>query len=44
MLTSSIAEALDLGFRVDGFWTAVLGSIIISVVSTIVGAVVEDDR
>ena len=33
LLTSELAEALDLGFRVDGFWTAVVGSIVISIVS-----------
>ena len=43
MLTSSIANALDLGFHVDGFWTAVGGSIVISVTSTILGAVLDDD-
>ena len=43
LLTSEIAQALDLGFRVDGFWTAVLGSIVITVVSTILGAVLTDD-
>ena len=42
-LTSEIAEALDLGFRVDGFWTAILGAIVISVVSAILGAVLDDD-
>ena len=33
LLTSSISDALGLRFTVDGFWTAVLGSIIISIVS-----------
>ena len=42
-LTSEIAEALDLEFRVDGFWTAFLGAIVISVVSAILGAVLDDD-
>jgi putative membrane protein len=43
LLTSKIAEALDLGFHVDGFWTAVGGSIVISITSTIMGAVLDDD-
>jgi putative membrane protein len=33
MLTSWLADKLDLSFHVDGFWTAVLGGLIISVVS-----------
>ena len=43
LLTSSIAGALDLGFHVDGFWTAVGGSIVISITSTVLGAVLSDD-
>ena len=43
LLTSSIAGALDLGFHVDGFWTAVGGSIVISIVSTILAAVLDTD-
>ncbi len=42
-LTSEIAQGLDLGFRVDGFWTTVFGAIVISIVSTILGAVLDDD-
>ena len=42
LLTSSIAGALNLGFHVDGFWTAVGGSIVISITSTVLGAVLED--
>ncbi|HYM51876.1 MAG TPA: phage holin family protein [Candidatus Dormibacteraeota bacterium] len=42
LLTSAISEQLQLGFVVDGFVTALLGAIIISIVgfilSTIVGA------
>jgi putative membrane protein len=43
MLTSSISDALGLSFSVDGFWTAVLGSIIISIVSAVLGALTSDD-
>ncbi len=43
MLTSSIARAIGLGFRVDGFLTAVLGAIVISFVSAVVGALLTDD-
>lgn len=42
-LTSRIAEGLDLGFRVEGFWTTVFGAIVISVVSAILGAILVDD-
>ena len=42
LLTSAIADGLDLGFHVDGFLTALLGSIVISIVSAVVGAVLPD--
>ena len=42
LLTAWLADAFDLGFQVDGFWTAVLGSIVITVVSWLFGAVLED--
>jgi putative membrane protein len=42
LLTSKIADSVGLGFHVDGFWTAVLASIVISIVSAIVGAVLPD--
>jgi len=32
MLTAWLAEAFDLGFHVDGFWNALVGSLIITVV------------
>ena len=32
MLTARLADAFDLGFHVDGFWNALLGSIIITIV------------
>ncbi|TJZ50231.1 phage holin family protein [Streptomyces piniterrae] len=33
LLTSFVAGKLDLAFSVNGFWTAVLGGVIISIVS-----------
>src|SRR3954470_2778857 len=39
LLTSKISESLDLGFHVDGFWTAVWGSIVISIGSMVLNAV-----
>ncbi len=45
LLTSWISDQLDLGFHVRGFWTAVFGAIVISIVSWIVGQVLpEPDR
>ena len=42
-LTSEIAAGLGLGFRVDGFWTTVLGALVISVVSAVLGGLLRDD-
>lgn len=43
MLTSWIAAQLDIPFHVDGFWpAAVVGSIVISVVTWIIGLVIPD--
>ncbi|QKW07846.1 phage holin family protein [Streptomyces sp. NA04227] len=33
LLTSWLADKLDVSFHVEGFWTAVLGGLIISIVS-----------
>jgi putative membrane protein len=43
LLTSWIAHAMGLGFHVDGLWTAILGAIVISIVSAVLGAVLKDD-
>lgn len=32
LLTSKIADAFDVGFKVNGFWAAVVGAIIITIV------------
>ncbi|MER5766992.1 phage holin family protein [Streptomyces sp. NPDC001985] len=42
MLTSWLADKLDLSFHVDGFWTAVLGGLIISIVSWALNVVLPD--
>ena len=39
LLTSRISESVDLGFHVDGFWTAVWGSIVISISSMVLNAI-----
>ncbi|MFX0593440.1 phage holin family protein [Melissospora conviva] len=43
MLTSWIGERLDLPFHVDGFWPAVLGALFVSVVTWILGAILDRD-
>lgn len=42
LLTSAISEAVGLDFRVDGFGTALLGSVVISLVLLVVTAVLPD--
>ncbi|MGP3980701.1 phage holin family protein [Streptomyces sp. KR80] len=44
LLTSWLAGELDLAFHVDGFWTAVLGGLIVSVVSWALNMALPDDR
>jgi putative membrane protein len=39
LLTGWLARQFDIGFHVHGFWTAVFGSIVVSVVSWLVGLV-----
>ncbi|WP_458244722.1 phage holin family protein [Streptomyces sp. MAI_2237] len=43
LLTSWLAGKLDLSFHVDGFWTAVLGGLIISIVSWALHVVLPDE-
>ncbi|MEU7026634.1 phage holin family protein [Streptomyces sp. SBR177] len=42
LLTSWLADQLDLSFHVEGFWTAVLGGLIISVVSWALNVMLPD--
>ena len=42
LLTSKIADAVDLGFHVDGFWVALFRSIVISLASMFLEAVFPD--
>ena len=44
LLTSRIAQALHLGFRVEGFGSALLGALVISVVSFLLGRVLIAER
>jgi len=43
LLTSWVADQADIGFHVDGFWTAVVGSIIITIVTWVIDSTVLDD-
>jgi putative membrane protein len=44
LLTSWIADQAGLGFHVDGFWAALGGSIVISLASMVLEAVLPGDR
>ncbi|PVE14285.1 phage holin family protein [Streptomyces scopuliridis] len=44
LLTSWFADKLDLSFHVDGFWTAVLGGLVISIVSWALNVVLPDGK
>ncbi|HWV26516.1 MAG TPA: phage holin family protein [Aeromicrobium sp.] len=44
LLTEWIAEQFDLHFMIDGFWWAVLASIVISIGQSVVGAFVPDGK
>ncbi|MBK3644780.1 MULTISPECIES: phage holin family protein [Streptomyces] len=43
LLTSWLAGKLDLSFHVEGFWTALLGGLIISIVSWALSVVLPDE-
>ncbi|MFI6702251.1 phage holin family protein [Streptomyces sp. NPDC101062] len=44
LLTSWLADKLSLSFQVEGFWTAVLGGLVISVVSWALNVALPDDN
>ncbi|QNG19787.1 phage holin family protein [Rhodococcus triatomae] len=44
MLTAWISSHTDYGLTVDGFWTAVWGALIISIVNFVLSALVPDRR
>ena len=43
MLTGWLSQKFGLGFEVNGFWSAVFGSIIISVVSSLINGLLGSD-
>ncbi|GHC76286.1 phage holin family protein [Streptomyces flavofungini] len=44
LLTSWLADKLDVSFHVEGFWTAVLGGLIISIVSWAMNVALPDHK
>jgi putative membrane protein len=42
LLTSWLAGLLDIGWHVEGFWTAVIGALIVSIVSFVLNAFLPD--
>ena len=44
MLTAKITETTEYGLRVDGFWTAVWGALVISIVNWLLGVLVPDGK
>jgi putative membrane protein len=43
-LTSSLSEALGLGFQVSGFWSAFFGALVVSFVSMALSFAISDTR
>lgn len=43
LLTSAVSGSLGLGFSVAGFWAALVGSIVVSIVSAILNAFLAND-
>jgi putative membrane protein len=44
LLTAWISTSLDAGLTIDGFWTAVWGALIISIVNFVLSAFVPENR
>ena len=42
LLTAWIASQFDLAFEVDGFWSALLGAVVISVVTFVINIILPD--
>ena len=38
------SETLELGFHVEGFWTAVLGGIVVSIATMVIDAILPEPR
>jgi putative membrane protein len=44
LLTSSLSNALGLGFHVSGFWAAFWGALVVSIVSTVLSLFIREPR
>jgi len=44
MLTSWLADLVGVPFEVDGFWTAVFGGLVISIVSALIGLLLPEPK
>ncbi|MBD8868152.1 phage holin family protein [Nocardioides donggukensis] len=44
LLTAWVADQFDVGFTVNGFWNALVGGLVISLVTMFVSSVLGDDR
>ena len=44
LLTSALSSSLGIGFHVDGFWSAFLGALVVSLVSVLLSLFVRDVR
>jgi putative membrane protein len=44
MFTAWLAGIFNIGFHVDGFWTAVGGSIVITLATWVLDGVIGDER
>lgn len=42
-LTSEIGQAFGIGFTIDGFWSAFLGGLVVSIVSIIMSMILKDE-
>jgi putative membrane protein len=43
-LAAWLGQMLGFGFRVDGFWPAFLGALVVSIVSAVLNLFLKDDR
>ena len=43
-LTSAVSDALGFGFKVEGFWPAVWGALVVTIVSTVLSIMVRPPR
>jgi putative membrane protein len=44
LLTSRISESLELGFHVEGFWTAVVGGVVVSLSTMVLDMLLPEPR